>query len=309
MEYKYIFGPVPSRRLGLSLGVDLMPHKTCSLDCVYCECGKTTHLTVERKNYIPVDEIFKELDTFLAQNSSIDHITFSGSGEPTLHNGIGDIITFLKTRYPQFKIALLTNSTLLSLPSVRESIVDTDVVVASVDAASDIVYKKINRPHPELNASTLIEGLISFRKEFKNKLWIEFFVIPGINDNPAELDAIKNAVNLIKPDKIQINTLDRPGTESWVKSADENKIKKILQLFDNANLIHFKETHSIIDTTDDVNSRILATLLRRPCTADDMSKILGVHIDKVKIHIDRLLKKRKIEKKEQGRGIFYRVIN
>ena len=149
--YKHIFGPVPSRRLGLSLGVDLVPPKTCTLDCVYCECGPTTHLTIKRCEYVAVKQIKAELDAFLAHNPALDCITFSGAGEPTLYSGLGEIIRYLQTAYPQHRLALLTNGTLLDSPSIRREISMLDVVKVSVDAANEKTFKRINRPHPGLN--------------------------------------------------------------------------------------------------------------------------------------------------------------
>jgi wyosine [tRNA(Phe)-imidazoG37] synthetase (radical SAM superfamily) len=148
-KYKALFGPVPSRRLGISLGVDLVHHKTCSLNCVYCECGATTHLTTKRKEYVSVDQVKSELVDYLSRNKTIDFITFSGSGEPTLNDGIGDVIHFLKSDYPQYNVALLTNSTLFHQLAVRRQIKDADVVMASLDAASEAQFRQVNRPHPD----------------------------------------------------------------------------------------------------------------------------------------------------------------
>ena len=153
-KYKTLFGPVPSRRLGISLGVDLVRHKTCSLDCVYCECGATTRLTTKRREYVSVDRVKEELAVYLSRHEKIDYITFSGSGEPTLNDGIGDVMHFLKSDYPQYKIALLTNSTLFDHSEVRRQIKDADVVMASLDAATKTRFRQVNRP---------IRNLISMR--------------------------------------------------------------------------------------------------------------------------------------------------
>ena len=149
MKYKHLFGPVPSRRLGLSLGIDPIPYKTCSFDCVYCECGATTKLTAARKEYIPVDEIISELDSFLSSNPTLDYITFSGSGEPTLNIGIGRVISYLKKNFSQYKIAVLTNSSLFSDPEVREELLLADVIMPSLDAVSENVFQKITDPQVE----------------------------------------------------------------------------------------------------------------------------------------------------------------
>ena len=157
--YNYLFGPVPSRRLGISLGVDLVPHKTCSLNCIYCECGRTTNLTIERKAYVPTETVLAELKTFLEPKPKLDYITFSGAGEPTLHSGIGEIVKFLKTNFPNYKIALLTNGTLFYQPELIKEVKSIDLILPSLDAASDLVFRKLNRPFPKLHIETMIEEL------------------------------------------------------------------------------------------------------------------------------------------------------
>ncbi|ACL69859.1 radical SAM protein [Halothermothrix orenii] len=238
MKLKYIFGPVLSRRLGKSLGIDLIPFKTCSLDCVYCECGKTDKLTLERKEYVPTEEVINELKKYLYNRPKLDYITFSGSGEPTLHKGIGEIISFLKDNYPEYKVALLTNSTLLYRNQVISEIKGCDLIVPSLDAVSEEIFQKINRPVSGLNAELIVKGLINLRKNYNGKMWLEIFIIPDLNDNKKELMLFKEAINRIKPDKIQLNVLDRPGTENWVKRIPEERLMEIAEyLGDNVEVI------------------------------------------------------------------------
>ena len=151
MKNRYLFGPVPSRRLGLSLGIDLFPHKTCSFNCVYCECGATTNLTVLRREYVPTRGVIKELDNFLLEKPNLDFITFAGSGEPALHSRIGDIISFIKDKYPQYKVCVLTNGSLFYLKSVRDALMRADKVIPSLDAAFSSAWRKINRPHSSID--------------------------------------------------------------------------------------------------------------------------------------------------------------
>jgi wyosine [tRNA(Phe)-imidazoG37] synthetase (radical SAM superfamily) len=306
LAYKYIFGPVPSRRLGKSLGVDIIPHKTCTLDCIYCECGRTTYLTLERKEYTPRDRIKAELDTFLSKTPVLDHITFSGSGEPTLHSGIADIIRHLKTGYPIYKLALLTNGTLLSKSGVRKDLLDLDLVKVSLDAVYKKNFKRINRPHHELEVSRFIEGLAAFRKIFKKQFWVEVFLVPGCNDGEVELKQIRNVLNMLTPDKIQLNTLDRPGTESWVKPEDPKMLTEIAAFLYNAEIItHFETEHNIRASDESFDKRLLSTLNRRPCTADDISRSLGVDIDRVQRCLDTLIEDGTVVQKEMPRGVFY----
>jgi wyosine [tRNA(Phe)-imidazoG37] synthetase (radical SAM superfamily) len=167
--YNYIFGPVVSRRLGLSLGIDLVPMKTCSFDCVYCECGATTELTIERKEYVPTDDVCREIGQFMQNTSQkVDYITFSGSGEPTLHTGIERVIGYIKQNFPKQKIALLTNATLFNDKKVRDGVLDCDLIVPSLDAISPSVFERILGPHPSVTSGTVLEGIISLRKESLN---------------------------------------------------------------------------------------------------------------------------------------------
>lgn len=306
LSYKYIFGPVPSRRLGLSLGIDLMPHKTCSLNCVYCECGRTTNLTLKCKEYIPAELLQEELKDFLSRNPKLDFITFSGSGEPTLHIGIKEIINFIKKDYPKYKIALLTNGTLFFQPDIRKRILGVDIVIASLDAASEENFKKINRPHPGLELSRIIEGLVSLRKEFAKQLWMEVFLVPGINDNRDELNRIKKTLSLIYPDKIQLNTLDRPGAESWVKPASQKDLVDAASYLSGADVIKNLDSmpNDGVLNKDDCKY-LLSIIKRRPCTAEDISKISDSNLEEIYRHLDALIEKGLIIKKNMPRGTFY----
>ena len=226
--YKYLFGPVPSRRLGMSLGVDLVPKKVCSLNCVYCEVGQTTKLTTERREYIPYDKVTSELEHYFANNPNPDYFTFSGSGEPTLNSRIGDVLQFIKQKKPDTPVAVLTNGTLLYDKKVRDELMDANVVLPSLDAATETSFQKINRPAPRLTVEKYIQGLIDFRTKFPGQIWLEVFIVPGYNDNIDDLKALKKAFKDIKPDQIQLNTLDRPGTVADIHAASHKDLKKIV---------------------------------------------------------------------------------
>ncbi len=235
MKLKYIFGPVLSRRLGKSLGIDLIPYKTCPLDCIYCECGKTDNLTIERKEYVPTEEVIEELDGYLKNQPDIDYITFAGSGEPTLHKEISKIIDFIKSNYPEYKIALITNAILFPDSSVIEEIKKVDLIIPSLDAISQSVFEKINRPASNIKSSDIIKGLKNLRKEYNGELWLEIFIVPGINDTADELQLFRDTIEVISPDKIQINSLDRPGTEDWVNKSKKSELSKIRAFLKNNN--------------------------------------------------------------------------
>lgn len=306
--YKYLFGPVPSRRLGMSLGVDLVPAKVCSMDCVYCEVGKTTKLTNERQEYIPYNKIAKELSVYFKNNPDPDYITFSGSGEPLLNSRFGDILKFIKKNKPNIPVAVLTNGSLLFDKEVRESLLDADLVLPSLDAASQEVFEAINRPHPSIKIEQYIKGLIDFRKEFIGKIWLEVFILPGYNDHMEELLGLKEAIIKIQPDSVQLNTMDRPGTEENLLSASKEVLEKIIKLWnlDNVKIIAAADNRKNIKSyREDIESAILETINRRPCTLDDLGKILGLHVNEINKYLDSLEKDDKITSVKQSRGIFY----
>ena len=226
--YRYLFGPVPSRRLGISLGIDLVPMKTCTLNCIYCECGKTTHLTLARREYVPSEEVKTEFLHYLANHPKPDYITFSGSGEPTLNSGIGETSGLFGRTRPTYPVAVLTNGTLLFDPKVRDDLKAAAVVMPSLDAATEKVFRKINRPHPRLAVDRMVDGLIRFREEFSGRLWLEIFIVPGLNDSKEELTALKLAIEKISPDQIQLNTLDRPGTVPDIRPASPEELERIV---------------------------------------------------------------------------------
>jgi len=310
-KYKYLFGPVPSRRLGISLGIDLVPHKICSLNCVYCECGHTTKLTIERDEYIPVDEVISELRHFLEPHPKLDYITYSGSGEPTLNSGIGTITRFIKKNFPDYKLALLTNGTLFYLPAIRKEVKDVDIILPSLDSASDAIFKKVNRPFPKLKIKTVIDGLVELRKEFAGKLWLEVFIIPGLNDTDEEISLLHKAIHRIRPDEVQINTLDRPGTDAWVQSAGKEKLTEIADKFDwkTEIIANFKKREQLSSYSTDIESALLQTIKRRPCTVDDLSVALGLHPNEINKYIEALLERKKIRSVVMERGTFFRLVD
>jgi len=310
--YDHLFGPVPSRRLGISLGVDLVPMKVCSLNCIYCECGPTTHLTVKREEYVPVKAVERELSDFFARHPRPDYVTFSGSGEPTLNSGINEVMSRIKSMDAAIPVAVLTNGTLLSRQDVVEDIVDADLVLPSLDAATDQVFKSINRPHPELRVDTIIEGLVEFRRQFQGQIWLEVLIVPGLNDREEELSALKSAIENIEPERIQLNTLDRPGTVSGIRAATREELERILEFWqlENAEIIAKAEERKKTGAfRRDVESAVLETIIRRPCTLEDLTKILGLHSNEVNKYLDVLQAEGKIKSIRQERGIFYQTVN
>ncbi|MBN1388272.1 MAG: radical SAM protein [Bacteroidales bacterium] len=309
--YKYLFGPVPSRRLGMSLGVDLVPRKVCSLDCVYCEVGKTTKLTTERREYIRFDRVSEELRHFFENNPDPDYITFSGSGEPTLNIRIGDVLHFVKKLKPGIPVAVLTNGTLLSDSNVRNDIKDADVVLPSLDVATEGAFNRLNRPAPGLNIDDYIQGIVDFRKEYKGEIYLEIFLLPGYNMDYDELDALKKAIHMIGPDSVQLNTLDRPGTLPDLKPATTEELEKVIEYWEMPNveiIAAAAKRKQVLSYRKDAEDAIMEMIFRRPCTIDDISKTLGMHISEINKYLDVLEAEKKIESVHQERGIFYKPI-
>lgn len=307
--YLYLFGPVPSRRLGLSLGVDLVPAKTCSLDCVYCESGATTRLTVKRSALVPKEAVMAEIDRYFATHEPPDAVTFSGAGEPTLHEDLGEIADHIKARYPGARVVLLTNGTLFHREDVRRDAARTDLVIASYDAADKGVFASLNRPHPSLDPETMAEGLRAFRREFTGELWLEVFVVPGLNDNDAEVARLAEVVKGIGPDRVQVNTLDRPGTEAWVTPADAKTLQAVTEALGGGEMIGAYRNHAEATSGDtDLPERILGMVRRRPCTAEDLEESLGILRSLIDEALAALVAEGRIQEESQARGIFYKPL-
>jgi wyosine [tRNA(Phe)-imidazoG37] synthetase (radical SAM superfamily) len=310
MNYKHLFGPVQSRRLGVSLGIDLVNTKLCSLDCVYCECGATVDLSLERSEHIPAHAIIAELNDLLSGNPALDYITFGGSGEPTLNTAVGPVVRFIKSSYPQYKCALLTNGTLLYLPEVRRELLPFDIVLPNLDAVSHTAFEKLNRPHKKLENRTIIEGLISFRREYAGTIWLEVFIVPGVNDTPSEIALIRATALRIKPDRLQINTLDRPGTCDWVTPAPLDRLQAIAR--DLSPLPVEIITRNARDATlwkaVDVSPDSLRGLIaRRPSTVEEIAALTGITINETALILDRLLDTGAITVHSVENRTFYRI--
>lgn len=231
MKYHHIMGTVMSRRLGKSLGVNLIPGKICSLDCVYCEAGRTQILTSERRAYFSVDEVIDELHCYINENPDIDFITYSGAGEPTLYSQLGEVSRRIKKEFGRYKLALITNGTLFYRKDVRQDAGIADLVMPSLDAVSTEVFGMVNRPEISLDNKKIIGGLCDFRQEYNGQIWLEFFVVPGVNDFPEELKLIKDAVKRINPDRLQLNSLDRPAPDNEVSAAPRMHLEELKKYF------------------------------------------------------------------------------
>jgi len=306
--YKYLFGPVPSRRLGLSLGVDLVPKKVCSLNCVYCEVGETTRLTIDRKEYVLIDKVKGEIQDFMSTNPQIDYITFSGAGEPTLNSRLGELVSFVKQSYPNKRVAVLTNGSLLSNEKLRKELLLADVILPSLDAASQDVFERLDRPHMDIQIEDYIQGLIDLRKDYQGEIWLEIMLIKDYNDSDIEIGKLRNAINRINPNRVQLNTLDRPGTVRDIEAVSHEKLKEIIRKWHTINVeiiappVHRRHVESY---SQNIEEHILTTISRRPCTLDDLHHFLGIHINEINKYLSVLEKLGKISRKKLPRGVFY----
>ena len=307
MKVKHVFGPVASRRLGISLGVDIIPYKTCSLDCIYCECGKTTNLTIQRNHFINPQIVLEEIKEIITPGKHIQYITFSGSGEPTLNKDIGKIIHGIKAM-TSIPIAVLTNGTLLYLKEAREEISGADVVLPSLDAVSPGIFSCINRPHPQLDINAIIQGLVDFKKEFKGEIWLEVFIARGINDSDRELAKLYRTVKKIQPHRVQLNSLDRPPAVEGIQPANMETLERIREQWEDLTveiIKRIRQREEIADFSFNLENNILNTIKRRPLTIDDLETLTGKNRLEIFKYIDVLEKEKKVSPKIVGDKIFY----
>jgi len=300
----YLFGPIPSRRLGRSLGVDLIPRKTCPFDCVYCEVGPTTSKTLARREYHP-EAIIRELEAYLATGPDLDVITLAGSGEPTLNTALGSIIQAIK-RLADTPVAVLTNGALLFDPEVRRELGAADVVLPSLDAAREETFQLINRPPAGYTLSRLLAGLEAFRREYPGQVWLEVMILQGVNDQEAELAALRRAIERLSPDTVQLNTAVRPVVEDWAAPVSPGEMAAIAAyLWDGAGVIASFQAAPAKDSPV-TDARFLEMLARRPMTAADLAQVLGLSETLVRRQLQRLRDSGLIVFHRHQDQIFYR---
>ena len=275
-DLKYVYGPVPSRRLGQSLGIDTIPLKTCNWNCVYCQLGRTQPLVNERLDYFPPGEILGDMREALISHKpgEIDWVTFVGSGEPTLHASIGWLIRDVKT-LTDLPVAVITNGATLYLPEVRRDLLAADAVLPSLDAGTQHLYRKINRPHPDISFERLLEGLIAFRSEYDGKLWVEVMLVRGLNDTEGALQDIAAALRRIEPDEVHINLPTRPPVETWVQPPDEEGLLRAMAILgDIAQVIHPAQgTFDLSENKDPVDA-VLGIITRHPMRQEELESTL-----------------------------------
>jgi wyosine [tRNA(Phe)-imidazoG37] synthetase (radical SAM superfamily) len=297
--YKYIFGPVPSRRLGISLGVDLVMAKTCNLDGIYCECGATSTFYRKRANYVDVKVLIKEVKEVL-KTLTPDYITFSGSGEPTLNKSMGEIIKEIKKIF-KGKIAIITNSTLLIENEVREILENADLIIPSLDAVSEEVFQKINRPMEGLTAKKIIEGLELFLEDTKKEVYLEIFIVEGINDGIEELNKFIKLLKNKKISSIQLNTLARPGAIDEIKPATMKRLEEIKLYFlegglKNVEIIKkYSSKEEFPEYNEKLEKLILNMLKKRKYSLEEMIELLQKESEELYKYFTFLESQKKVE--------------
>lgn len=305
----YFYGPVPSRRLGISLGVDLIPLKTCSFDCLYCQLGRGAGKTAKRRTYIDLRSFQKELKVILKKSKKIDYITISGSGEPTLHKGLDKIIKAIKkiskNKYP---VCVITNSSLLYRKKVRQELKEVDLIVPSLDAATPSVFQKINRPCKGITFEKIVKGLITLRKEYKGRIWLEIMLIGGINDTLSQAEKFKKIIGKIKPDKIQLNTPVRPAGVK-ISLPGPKRLKKIQNILSAGTevITSFSSKKKLPKDLKGLEKKILRYLEVRPATVRDFSGSLGLNSNVIIKSLNSLLDRKRIKKRfHKGKMYFVR---
>jgi wyosine [tRNA(Phe)-imidazoG37] synthetase (radical SAM superfamily) len=306
-KHRYVYGPVASRRLGFSLGVDIIPFKTCTLDCVYCQLGRTPKTTVRRGRWFPPEDILAQIKEAVDSGQRIDVITFSGSGEPTLCRDLGRLIRAIK-KMTAIPVAVLTNATLFTRADVRRELLAADIVVPSLDAVRGPVFRRVNRPNPALDNRRIIEGLVRFRKEFQGEIRLEVMLVKGVNDSPADIKALEAAVERIRPDRIELNTVVRPPAERGARPLSPSTLARIrAKLGPRAEIVVSyaakKQRPSALGVR--LEAALLATLRRRPQTAEDLAAALGRHRDEILKTLAGLSARGRIRERRHGGRIYF----
>ncbi|NQT52164.1 radical SAM protein [bacterium] len=306
----HVFGPVPSRRLGNSLGVDLVPFKTCTFDCVYCQLGRTDHQTAERQSFVSPEAVVAEVRDTIARGVAIDYITFSGSGEPTLSLDIGRIIRAIQG-FTDIPVAVLTNSSLLGRDGVRRELAPADLVVPSFDAGTQQAFERVNRPLG-MSVGDLASGIVAFTRGFGGQVWLEVMIVRGVNDTVAEAEAIVAALDGGRFHRVQLNTVVRAPADADAGPAGAARLAElaavleqlapvdVIGAYEGGSEAHDEWTHAARD-------RIVAALARRPCGVGELAASLGLRAAVVGKHVEALERDGTIERTVVGGAPQFRV--
>ena len=301
----HVFGPVPSRRLGRSLGVDVVPFKTCSYNCIYCQVGLTTNCTIERREWVPLDDVLREVREKLDKKP--DYITISGSGEPTLYSRLGELIDGVKAM-TDVPVAVLTNGSLLWMPQVRKDLMHADLVSPTLDAGDEQTFVEINRAHAGVAFEQMVEGLIKFRAEYSGKYWLEVFLVEGVNATEVQVSRMARIASRVSPDRVQLNTVVRPPAEIFALKVPRRKMESLAELFTPKAeiIVDYEGGYKEIGLEGRCQD-VLELVKRRPCTVADVAAGLALHRNEVVKYVDELVDEGKIVGDVRDDEVYYRA--
>jgi len=304
-NYNYLFGPVPSRRLGQSLGVSPIPPKTCNYSCVYCQIGRTTHFSNIRQDFFPRENILDELKSFINTSENFDYITFVGEGEPTLCKSLGWLIHSTK-KLTNKPIAVITNGALLYDVDTQNDLLEADVILPTLDAVSQDLFKKINRPIKGLHIDKIIQGMMDFRLKYHGQIWMEVMLVAGLNDSMDNILKIKGVLEKMNCDRIYVNVPVRPPAENWVKIPEKDHIIEICTELSAYNIAHYESTVGFhLDKEVDLENQILNITSRHPLRETQIISMLDLPENDILLLLRKMVEKGIIKKIEYNKQIFW----
>lgn len=303
-SYKYLFGPVPSRRLGRSLGVDLIPFKTCTMNCTYCQLGETPCAVSARGDYVPMQDVLAELERWKTADGQADHITLAGSGEPTLHAHFGDVFQWTK-KNTDIASVLLTNGSLLHDPKVRAEAVLADKVKVTLSAWDEASFQQIHRPAQGVTFDLLVEGERIFREEYTGELSVEVFIVDGVNSDVSSARKIAAIIESINPDRIDLNTAVRPPADSGVKTATPEQLAERAELFGPKASVTASFKKQSFQSLEISEEALLGLIKRHPATAEQLALDFNVPGESISKILDTLVSENKLSAERRDGETYY----
>lgn len=313
---QYVFGPVLSRRLGRSLGIDVVPFKACTYDCVYCQLGRTTIHTTERKEYVPLDDVLAQAEDKVRRGPRPDYVTLAGSGEPTLYSRLGELIAGLQAR-TGCSVAVLTNGSLVACPEVRRGLAQADLLMPSLDAALPAEFAAVNRPVAGIGLAAIIDGLTALRSESDAHFWLEILLVRGLNDSGVHIDALVNAAARVRPERLQLTTVVRPAKAGDAAPLDKEELDAAAQRFRQVldplgipvDAVGAEEPHAAAPSDAQATlGDVRALLQRHPCSIDDVAWGLEIPVKQAAAHVEALLEAGELETSRAGGLVVYTAV-
>jgi wyosine [tRNA(Phe)-imidazoG37] synthetase (radical SAM superfamily) len=303
-KYDFVYGPVPSRRLGQSLGVSPIPAKTCNYSCVYCQIGRTTHFTNTRQDFFPPKKILREIEHATA-NLEFDYLTFVGEGEPTLNQSLGWLINAIK-EFSDKPIAVITNGALLYDSKMRKELLQADVILPTLDATEQELFKKVNRPYRTLDIEKIIQGMMDFREDFTGEIWMEVMLVKDLNDGQKNIDQLELALEQMNCDRTYVNVPIRPPAETWVQIPPKKRVLEICKQLKADNIAHYEQVEGFhLDKTEDIEEQLLKITTRHPLREKQIIRMLELPKEKTLKILNKMVAERKIKKIRYNEETFW----